>query len=181
MVLASAAAALVTVTWVFGIFPNPLPPPPLPAPLLWPLYAVSSWLGVAGWAVMFNTRMRGAVIAGFVGMIANLARLVLLELDTPSWATAVLACLIIGVLAHLCVIKGKLAEVTIAVPAALIMIPGAPAFRALVAFSQGDADVMLLNSGAAIFTIMGMAIGLSLAKILTDRDWVFDKRHALGS
>jgi hypothetical protein len=40
---------------------------------------------------------------------------------------------------------------------------------------------MLVNSGAAIFTIMGMAIGLSLAKILTDRDWVFDKRHALGS
>lgn len=181
MVLTSAAVALVTVTWVFDISPAPLPPPPLPTPLLWTLSAVASWLGVAGWAVMFNTRLRGAVIAGGVGLVANLGRLALLELGTPNWAAACLACLAIGWLAHLCVIRQRLAEVTIAVPAALIMIPGAPAFRALVAFSQGDANAMLLNSGAAVFTIMGMAIGLSLAKILTDRDWVFDKRHALGS
>ncbi|MDR1386091.1 MAG: threonine/serine exporter family protein [Propionibacteriaceae bacterium] len=181
MILASAAAALVTVTWVFGISPSPLPPPPLPWPWLWLLSALASWLGVAGWAIMFNTRLRGAFIAGGVGLVANLGRLALLELGAPTWAAATLACLMIGLSAHFCVVRQRLAEVTIAVPAALIMIPGAPAFRALVAFSQGDANSLLANSGQAVFTIMGMAIGLSLAKLLTDRDWVFDKRHVLGS
>ncbi|MDR3070595.1 MAG: threonine/serine exporter family protein [Propionibacteriaceae bacterium] len=183
LILASAAAALIAVTWIVGVQPNPLPPPPLDPFWWWFFSAIASWVGVAGWAVMFNTSFRGAAAAGFVGVFANLVRLLLLEFGTPAWLAATLSCFIIGLLAWFVSRPIDLAQVTIAVPAALIMVPGTHAFRALVEFSQasGDANVVLVNASAAIFTIMGMAIGLSSAKLLTDVKWIFDKRRPLGA
>jgi uncharacterized membrane protein YjjP (DUF1212 family) len=181
LILVSAAAALVVATWAIGVQPTPLPPPPLDPALYWLLSAAASWIGVAGWAVMFNSCLSGAALAGCVGLIANLIRLGMLGAGSPLWLAAAVGCFVIGLLAYLSAEKAKLAYATIAVPAALIMVPGVPAYRALVAFSSGDVQTLLVNSSAAIFTIVGMAIGLSVARILTERGWVLDKRRPLGA
>jgi uncharacterized membrane protein YjjP (DUF1212 family) len=181
LILISAAAALVVATWAIGVTPTPLPPPPLDPMLYWFLSAAASWVGVTGWAIMFNSCLSGAMLAGCVGLLANLVRLGLLELGSPLWLAAAVGCFIIGLLAYLSADKAKLAYATIAVPAALIMVPGVPAYRALVAFSAGDSQTLLTNSSAAIFTIVGMAIGLSVARIMTERGWALDKRRPLGA
>jgi uncharacterized membrane protein YjjB (DUF3815 family) len=61
------------------------------------------------------------------------------------------------------------------------MVPGAAAYRALIGFSEGNSQALLTNSSAAIFTLVGMAIGLSAARVLTERSWALDKRQALGA
>jgi uncharacterized membrane protein YjjP (DUF1212 family) len=180
MILLSAAAALIAVTWVVGVQPNPLPNPPLDAAAYWLLSALASFIGVTGWAIMFNTPWRGALTAGLVGMAANLARLALLTAAAPNWLSAAIACFLAGVLASLLARKLSLASVVIAVPAAIIMVPGAYAYRALISFYLADLEPLLTNSSAAIFTILGMAMGLSAAKLVTDKRWILDRRHVLG-
>jgi uncharacterized membrane protein YjjP (DUF1212 family) len=179
MILVSAAAALVVVSWAVGVQPDPLPLPALNPALHWTLIALTSWLGVSGWAIMFNARLTGALTAGCVGLVANLVRLTLIEVESPPWLAAAIACFIIGLLASWAAQRIGVAYATISVPAALIMVPGVAAYRALVAFSDGDATALLTNSSAAIFTIIGMAIGLSIARILTEREWILDRRRPL--
>jgi uncharacterized membrane protein YjjP (DUF1212 family) len=181
MILAAGGAALLVVTWIVSVTPDPLPPTQLPLALHWTLLALASGIGVAGWAIMFNTPIKGALAAGGVGIVANLIRLTSLEFGAPVWAAATVSCLVIGVLSYLIANRAHLAEVALSVPAAIIMVPGAFAFRALVFFSRDDQARVFSNSIAAILTIAGMAIGLSLARILTDRSWVLDKRRPLGS
>jgi uncharacterized membrane protein YjjB (DUF3815 family) len=180
MILVSAAAALIVVTWVVGIQPEPLLRPPLNPVLFWILSAATSWIGVTGWAIMFNSRLSGAVIAGCIGLVANLVRLTLLELGAPIWLGATIGCFIIGLLAHFAARRPKLSYATLAVPAAIIMVPGASAYRALIGFYEGNAQALISNSSTAIITLVGLAIGLSMARILTERSWALDKRRALG-
>lgn len=182
MILASASAALLLVAWLGSASPEPLPLAPLPAGWWWVLSLAASGIGVAGWAVMFNVRWRGAVLAGLVGLAGNSARLVLLNLaQAPNWLAAMAGCFIIGVLATIIAVRAKLSAVTLCVPAALIMVPGAPAYRALVYFSRAELGSMASNASLAIFTIIGMAIGLSLARILSDKEWILDRRRPLGA
>ena len=181
MILASASAALLLVTWLGGASPDPLPPPALPAALWWTLALAASGIGVVGWAIMFNVHLRGALLAGAAGLIGNGIRLVLLEIcGAPSWLAAIAGCFVVGLLATLVATKARMAAVTLSVPAALIMLPGASAYRALVYFSRGNVVSMMSNASLAIFTIVGMGIGLSLARVLSDREWIFDRRRPLG-
>ncbi len=181
MILASASAALLVTTWIGQASPDPLPPPPLAPALWWVLALAASAIGVAGWSVMFNVSLRGALLAGCTGLAGNAVRLVLLNLaQAPAWIAAAAGCFVIGALATLLARRNRLAAVTLCVPAALIMVPGAPAYRALSYFSAGDLGAMISNASLAILTILGMAIGLSLARVLSDKAWVFDQRRRLG-
>ena len=180
MILASGSAALLLVTWIGGATPDPLPPPALPTPLWWTLALAASGIGVVGWAIMFNVRFHGALLAGAAALVGNGVRLVLFEVTgSPSWLAATAGCLVIGVLTTLFAARARLAAVTLCVPAALIMLPGASAYRALVYFSRGNVISMMSNASLAIFTIAGMGIGLSLARILSDPEWILDRRRPL--
>jgi len=182
MILASASAALLLVTWIGGATPDPLPPPALPTPLWWILALAASGIGVTGWAIMFNVRFHGALLAGASALVGNGVRLVLFEVaGAPSWLAATAGCLVIGVLATVLAARARLAAVTLTVPAALIMLPGASAYRALVYFSRGNVISMMSNASLAIFTIAGMGIGLSLARILSDPEWILDRRRTLSA
>ncbi|MDR0945924.1 MAG: threonine/serine exporter family protein [Bifidobacteriaceae bacterium] len=181
MILAAAAGALLVVTWVIDVTPDPLPPHALPVLLGWVLAAVASGVGVAGWAVMFNTPIRGALCAGAVGIVANLVKLGLVRAGAPVWAASAAGALALGLLAYVIAWRTTLAEVTLAVPAAIILVPGAYAFRALVFLSSGAQAQVFQNAFQAVLTIAGMAIGLSLARIATDRSWGTDQRRPLGA
>jgi uncharacterized membrane protein YjjP (DUF1212 family) len=180
MTLAAGAGALLVVTWLVNVTPDPLSPAPLSPVLHWVLSGLASGIGVTGWAIMFNTPIRASLAAGGVGIVANLVRLGLGEFNAPVWATAGVACLVIGLLSYLISSRFKLSEVALSVPAAIIMVPGTFAFRALVFFSRDDQSQVFANTIFAMLTIAGMAMGLSVARILTDRSWALDKRRPLG-
>jgi uncharacterized membrane protein YjjB (DUF3815 family) len=60
------------------------------------------------------------------------------------------------------------------VPAVLIMIPGAAAFRALVLLNDGQITLALANGVQAALIVTSLAVGLVIARVITDRNWTMD-------
>ena len=63
------------------------------------LRLVASWLGVLGFALMFNSPWPMAIGAATIGMVANVGRLELIGLGLPTQAAAAAAALVVGLLA----------------------------------------------------------------------------------
>src|SRR6185312_14605591 len=99
MILTSAALALWAVSLVVGLTPDPPPAPALDPALLLALRCVASFLGVLGFALMFNSPWRIAVAAACVGMVANVLRLEIVAAHVPPQAAAAIAALVVGLLA----------------------------------------------------------------------------------
>ncbi|MCL1900349.1 MAG: threonine/serine exporter family protein, partial [Promicromonosporaceae bacterium] len=97
MVLASAALSLWAVSTVVGLQPDPAEPTILDPFLLWTLLTVASFVGVLGFALMFNSPWRMALGAAAIGMAANLLRLFMVrEMGLAAQAAAFLAALLVG-------------------------------------------------------------------------------------
>ncbi len=96
MILASAALAVWGVSAAAGLAPDPVPAPVLAEPLLFGLRAVASFLGVLGFALMFNSPWAMALGAASIGMVANVGRLLLVDADVVPQAAAAAAALLVG-------------------------------------------------------------------------------------
>ncbi|MFV0284949.1 MAG: threonine/serine exporter ThrE family protein [Demequina sp.] len=135
------------------------------------LWAVPSFLGVLGFALMFNSPWRLALTAAGIGGVANTARLWSVDAGLEIQAATTLACLLVGCLAALAARGGRFPVITLSVPAVLVMIPGVPAHEALVALNSGDyisAAAGMLEVSVIMVSIM---VGLVAAKLVTDREW----------
>ncbi len=134
---------------------------------------LASFLGVFGFAVIFNSPPRVAWAAGAIALVANPLRLFLGAEGWPAQTSAALATLVVGLLAWLAWRTTHLPRIILSVPSVVIMIPGVAAFRALAHLNNGEL-VAGLNLGiSSIMTVLGMAIGLVAARALTDPQWAF--------
>ena len=175
MVLTSAALAVWAVSSVVGLQPDPPPAPDLSTGLLWALRFVASFLGVLGFALMFNSPWRMALLAATVGMLANVGRLLLLDAGVVTQAAAACAALVVGLLAAYLAPRLDVPRVTVAVPAVVIMVPGVLAYRAIFHLSDGDTLTALAYGVQAALVVVALSIGLAVARMLTDRTWAFDR------
>ncbi|MDY7102955.1 MAG: threonine/serine exporter family protein [Actinomycetota bacterium] len=146
----------------------------LDATVLLALQAVASFVGVFGFAMVFNSPQRVAVVAGLMGMLANPIRILLIDHHAMAASNAAaIGTLLIGLLAFVAERYGGLPRIILSVPTVVIMVPGVAAFRALVAFDDGEI-LDAVDSGMAAITIaIGMAVGLIAARMLTDPRWSF--------
>ena len=180
MLLASGAMSLWVVSALMGVSPQAdavIPQPWQPVwQLDWGLRALASFVGVMGFAILFNSPWRMAFAAATVGMVANLLRLVLISgfAWTPPAAAAV-AALLVGLLARVLADRVRAPRLTISVPAVVIMVPGVSAYRAMFAASMGDQVAAVSYGLAATLVVLGLAVGLGVARMLTDRDWTFER------
>lgn len=134
---------------------------------------LASFLGVFGFAVIFNSPPLVALAAGGIALVANPLRLLLVAEGWPAQTSAAIATLVVGLLAWLVGRTTHLPRIILSVPSVVIMIPGVAAFRALAHINDGDL-VAGLNLGiSSIMTVLGMAIGLVAARTLTDPQWAF--------
>lgn len=140
------------------------------------LWAVASGIGVAGFAVMFNSPWRLALTAGVIGMIANTARLWAVDAGMPVQAATALACLLVGCLAAFAARGGRWPVITLSVPSVLVMIPGVAAHEALVALNQGDYSEATAGILRVVLVVLSIMVGLVAAKLVTDRKWAFEER-----
>lgn len=171
MVLTSAALALWGVSAIVGLEPGTLHPIGLPWVVLLVLRAVASFVGVLGFALMFNSPWVMAFGAATVGMIANVIRLELVDAGVVTQAAAAVAALLIGMIATYAGPRLDVPRVTISVPAVVIMVPGVTAYRAVFALSEGQTGAALVYGVQAALVIVSLSIGLAVARMLTDRDW----------
>lgn len=171
MIILAASLGAWIVVWGSRISPDALQPLVLPWALALLLRGLASFAGVVGFAVTFNTPWRVAGVAGVIGMIANLARLFLNDLSFHPLLSAAVATVIVGLLAGWWSQHILSPRITLSVPAVLIMIPGVSIYRALVALINQDWTGLLANGLNAVSVVVALAVGLVVARMLTDPAW----------
>ncbi|WP_448062689.1 threonine/serine ThrE exporter family protein [Cellulomonas hominis] len=175
VILTSAALAVWGVSIAVGLSPDPPAPMTFTPAVLLVLRLLASFLGVLGFALMFNSPWRMAVGAASVGMLANTARLMLVGAGTAPQAAAAAAALVVGLLAAVVAPRLRVPRITISVPAVVIMVPGVVAYRAVFHLSNGDTTEALAYGVQATLVVAALSIGLAVARMLTDREWAFEK------
>ncbi|WP_282837874.1 threonine/serine ThrE exporter family protein [Microbacterium flavum] len=140
-------------------------------PLLSVVRLLAGFVGVLGFAVLFDTPPAIALTAAALGAVAGVGRLALVDAGaTPPLAAAV-AAFAVGAGAFLFGDRLRAARVTLTVPAVLIMVPGAAAYRAITGVIAGDTLAAIQSGLTAVFVVVALAIGLTVARVLTEREW----------
>lgn len=175
MIFVSAAFAVWGVSVIVGLSPDPPRAMALSLPVLTGLRLLASAVGVLGFALMFNSPWRMATVAALVAAIPNTLRIAAVTLANwpPQAAAAVAACLV-GLLAAWIAPRMNVPRITVYVPAVTIMVPGVPAYRAVYYISNGDTMQALGYGVSAALIVTALAVGLAIARMLTDREWGFE-------
>ncbi|MDY3126710.1 MAG: threonine/serine exporter family protein [Corynebacterium sp.] len=170
-IVTAATLTVSIVSWATRLDPEPQP---VPMGELWLLeVAVASFLGVAGFAFLFNSSRRMVLVAAAIGTVANLIRFIFLELGAPVSIAALIGGLGVGLLGAVTARLVRLPRITMTIPAAVIMVPGAAMFRAVYFLSIGDMNGALTNIGTSALIIASIGAGLVTARLLSDKDWTF--------
>lgn len=168
----AAALGAWLIAWLFHLVPSETPPLGLPLAVMAVLWALSSFAGVFGFAVTFNTPPVIALAAAAIGTVANVGRLVALDLGSNALLCAATATLVTGLLAGRASQLLLAPRIILSVPAVLIMVPGASTYRALVAMINADPLSALVNATVSIGIVVSLATGLTVARMLTDPAWI---------
>ena len=157
---------------VLGLQPGEFINLSIPPALLLILRLITSFVGVFGFSVMFNSPVRIAASAAAIGALANTLRLELVDLASCHAAVAAfLGALTSGLLASLLMKKLGYPRISVTVPSIVIMVPGLYLYRAV--YNMGE---MSLTQSApwlvsALLIIMALPLGLIFARIITDRSF----------
>ena len=120
-------------------------------------------MATAGFAVLFDVPRRALALATGIGLIGYLARQVLAVVGVTPEPATYLAALVIGLLSQEGGQRLRLPIVILTVPAVIPLIPGVPAFRAVVDFVNADYLSGLANVVRAI--LIASAIGAGLGTV----------------
>lgn len=134
------------------------------------LRLIASFCGVFGFSIMFNSPYKMAMVAGFIGAIANTLRLELVDLvHCPPAAAAFLGALVAGLLASAA--HQDYPRITLTVPSIVIMVPGLYMYRAVynIGITSISDGALWLTKAALI--ILFLPLGLIIARVLTDKKW----------
>ena len=175
MILTSAALSVWAVSSAAGLSPDPAKPISLVPLALLACRLVASFLGVLGFALLFNSPGRMALTAATIGMIANVVRIYLIDLGAAPQAGAAAGALLVGLLATWWAPRAGFPRITVSVPAVVIMVPGAAAYRAVFHLNNGDTTQALAFGFQAALVVVAISIGLAVARMLTDRAWAFER------
>ena len=148
---------------------------PTPTARWYLLAAVASFVGVGGFALLFNSSRRMVLFAASIGVVANMVRLVMIDAGVQPQYAAYTGGVVVGLLGAVITARTTLPRITMTVPASVIMIPGTAMYRAVHFLNSGDIDQALSNAATAGLIIVWISAGLVTARILTDRDWAFGK------
>lgn len=173
-VICTATMAATVVSLITGL--QPLPPDPATPNLLWYLEATGATIvGIAGFAILFNSSRRMAITATTIGTVANMVRLVCAEAGLQPQFAAFIGALVVGLLGALLTKRISIPRITITVPASVVMIPGTAIYRTVYYLNSGDIDSGVGTAASASLSIIAIGAGLVVARMLTDPDWTFGR------
>lgn len=174
LVLAAVSLGAWGVAEAFALQPTVAPTPDWPLWVLAGSRLIAGFIAVTGFAMMFNTPFPIALGAAGVGAVANALRLAAGDVGWPAQLATGLAALLVGLLAWVIATRLDAPRITLTVPAVLIMVPGSSAYRSLVYLQAGDIVPAAEHGVQALAAIMALAVGLTIARLLTEREWSFD-------
>ncbi|WP_273112837.1 threonine/serine ThrE exporter family protein [Corynebacterium durum] len=173
-VITAATMSVALVSVMTGLSPLSIDAP-TPTARWYLLAAVASFVGVGGFALLFNSSRRMVLFAASIGVVANMVRLVMIDAGVQPQYAAYTGGVVVGLLGAVITARTTLPRITMTVPASVIMIPGTAMYRAVHFLNSGDIDQALSNAATAGLIIVWISAGLVTARILTDRDWAFGK------
>lgn len=173
-VITAATMSVALVSAMTGLSPLSIDAP-TPTARWYLLAAVASFVGVGGFALLFNSSRRMVLFAASIGVVANMVRLVMIDAGVQPQYGAYTGGVVVGLLGAVITAQTTLPRITMTVPASVIMIPGTAMYRAVHFLNSGDIDQALSNAATAGLIIVWISAGLVTARILTDRDWAFGK------
>jgi len=132
------------------------------------LRAVASFIGGWGFAVLFNSPARAALVVGVLSLVSNDLRLALRDAGMMAAPAAFIGALVVGLLASLLDRRLDVPPLALAVPGIIIMVPGIPAFQMIVLFNRGEMLEALQAASVCGFVTGALGIGLATARVLTD-------------
>lgn len=171
MIVLAAAASVWAVGLAVGIDVETVGRDILPLGVEMPLRAVATFAGVLGFAIIFNSPWKIALIASGVSLVANTLRYAVTVAGAPPQLATLLATTLVGVLAYLVARRTHIPRTTISVPAVVIMIPGFTLYTAFTLVNAGQLDQALMLALEAIQVILAAGLGLALAHLATSPTW----------
>lgn len=141
--------------------------------LLWQLVLLrllTSFCGVLGFSLMFNSPIKLAMATGIIGAVSNTIRLEFIDLAAfPPAVAAFICAFIAGILAS--TLKGVAGypRISITVPSIVIMVPGLYLYRGF--YNLGIMELSTAASwlSSALLIILALPLGLIFARIITDK------------
>ncbi|WP_298635629.1 threonine/serine exporter ThrE family protein [uncultured Mobiluncus sp.] len=177
MLIISAGASVWIVSLTFQWAVDPAVNPPLEGHWLYLARTFCSFVASAGFAMLLNSTRRLCVYAGLICAVVNPLRFFVVE-SGFNWQFSVgLEALAIGLLADVIsrLSNFNYSRVSLSVPAAVLMVPGVPLYSALVHLNEGNTIGAIASLSEVSVVILAIGIGLSTARMLTDRNWLQDK------
>ena len=169
MILLAAIFGLSLVVAVIGFDVSPPPKLELSEPLKLLLRAFASFAGGCGFAILYNSSSRAVFAVGLLALGANEFRLALHDAGMMLATATFLGALAVGLVASIAHRRLKEPRIAITVPSAIIMVPGLYAVEMIVLFNQGHTLDSLQAAASFTFVIGGMAIGLAVARLMSER------------
>ncbi len=101
-------------------------------------WAVASFCGGCGLAILYNGTWRNVLYVGVIALIGNEVRLLLHDSGVPLPLATFLGAFAVGLTASIAGRWIKEARVALTVPAVVMMVPGLSALETLVYFDRGE-------------------------------------------
>ncbi|MGY5764030.1 threonine/serine ThrE exporter family protein [Brachybacterium sp. DNPG3] len=171
VIIVGAASAVWTVALAAGVEAQPLAAAALPFAAMLGLRALATFIGVLGFAVLFNSPWRIALAAAGVSLVANSLRFSLTEAQIPDQIATLLATALVGAISYAIARSYHVPRPAISVPAVVIMIPGFAMYDGFAQVSSGDVVTGALQLQGAAQTVVAAAFGLALAHLATSPQW----------
>ena len=172
MFVLTAALGLSVVIALVGFSIETSPQHMFAKPLMIVGWAVASFCGGCGLAIVYNGTWRNVLHVGVIAVIGNEVHLLLHDGGVPLPLATFLGALAVGLTASTAGRWIKEARVALTVPAAVMMVPGLYALETLVYFDRGE---ILQGLSAAVlvgFVVGSIAFGLAAARFISQPEWL---------
>ena len=133
---------------------------------------LTSFCGVFGFSIMFNSPPGLAAVAAGIGAVANTLRLEFVDLTgMPPAVAAFIGALTAGILASLIKNRAGYPRISVTVPSIVIMVPGLYLYRGFYNLGMMSLSVSASWFASAMLIVIALPLGLIFARILTDRSF----------
>jgi len=170
-VLTAAVGLSVVIALVgFSIETSPQYMVAKPLTVFW--WAIASFCGGCGLAILYNGTWRNVLYVGVIALIGNEVRLLLYNGGMQLPLATFVGALIVGLTASVAGRWINEARVALTVPAVVMMVPGVYALESLVYFDRGEI-LQGLSAGVLVgFVVGSIAFGLAAARFISQPEWL---------
>jgi uncharacterized membrane protein YjjP (DUF1212 family) len=172
MFVLTAAVGLSVVIALVGFSIETAPQYMFAKPLTVFWWAIASFCGGCGLAILYNGTWRNVLYVGVIALVGNEVRLLLHDRGVQLPLATFLGALTVGLTASLAGRWINEARVALTVPAVVMMVPGLYALETLVYFDRGEI-LQGLSAGVLVgFVVGSIAFGLAAARFISQPEWL---------